>query len=1473
MLATGWVATPAWAQFGLDASASPGGQRAPVYLDDSPAAADLLNEARRLTEQNRLAEAAQQYQRVLDEHGQKLAPQGAPDTYTDTRQWVRTLLLGDPRLLEAYRQRWNAEAQRLLDEAKNVGPTETLGLDIAALTDIRRRFDLCPAGLEASLLLAGWNLERGAPMDAAILLDEAARHPDLPPRRTRWLLLQCAAGLFGSDAGRLQQSRTELHQLGDEAAMAELAGWIGSRTPPPNTTSLNPAAALTDAGGKALWSIPLAGEADEAKNQPAMQRAVAQRNTQYPCLPWIEGQTLVINDGRMLDALDRVSGRRLWRYAPRELTPTSQLGNFAVISQWTTDQRGVVSDGPTMYAVLGRVSNWRFGWRLNLHRTFLAAVDRQTGKMTWQLEPSDLDASLATAFFHGTPALDQGRLYVLIRRNQMSGFHGAFVAAVDAATGRPLWRRHLSSAAVGGNMGGSGGGSGLLGHMLVDGGRLYVADNLGAVTCLDGRDGAIRWLVVHPGDTRDNDETAPPAANLRRMTQPLNLGDPLLVPAGLIVPDMDSPGVLLDPNTGARRRDLADTSLAVGDQLHLVGKDILAVGRDLRLLDGDTLAARWRFAPPTPATPQAPDPLGRPAIADNQVAVAMGNQLVVLDLATGRKLRDMPLDAPGHVVLAPQQVLVSGEQQLTSYMAWPDAVTSLKAQMAAWPRDPGPGLSLASLAGQLKRAAEMLAGIDAALDALRLGRSPDANPNPQSAAARPGDDQAQVFAGIRRLVDDAEDQSRAAATPYEQSMSLDVAARRQLLDRLAAAAVTPADEVIYQLTMGRFLQNSGQPEQAIEHFQNVLDDPSLAAQLFPYEGGSRQARLEATLRITQLVRAYPSLYQRYDQQAQQQLEQLQRNADAPADLLIQLAEQYPLSPVAVSARQAAAVKLLAGGLHDDALAQLRRAYPMASSDAVRADIVGRIAQIRESLHQPSAARRWLTRARRQFPQLVPLRDGKPTPIDAWLAQLAGRQDQQSSLPAMTLPWTSPRIMPGQLLVPRFTASDNRPRDRFLIQLSDRVQLRRAPDYDVAWESPVTPGHVTLLALSSEQALLWHDETGSLIALDGRTGLREWPEADAAALLDAAGDPRQRKDLRPAPQQAFIQMMNPGVVVRQRRIELARPEIEPGYLMAVNDAVVCLADHAGRIVALDRHAGNVLWQRMLAMDQLDHLVMDDDALALAGQVGTQDTRSGCVLALDPLSGESTIHELEEARNPIAWLALGGDGLLLYVTGQQLIAYHLAAGNQAWRLALPSAPTAASCLLSRDAMLLQNQDGSLQLIDLVAGRAVAQITTPATIPGSPADLQHAQDHWYILTPGKALALDHQGRTLWHDAIAFPNHQLAAMLLTDPLAILVSPLPPPEVPPAPEAAPKAAPEVDHEAAPEEAPAVARNVAPPAALAPQPLHYRLYALDRRTGILVDQRDLGPLSQTLDPAACLALHHHLVLSAEQTVILIPDSQ
>jgi hypothetical protein len=70
--------------------------------------------------------------------------------------------------------------------------------------------------------------------------------------------------------------------------------------------------------------------------------------------------------------------------------------------------------------------------------------------------------------------------------------------------------------------------------------------------------------------------------------------------------------------------------------------------------------------------------------------------------------------------------------------------------------------------------------------------------------------------------------------------------------------------------------------------------------------------------------------------------------------------------------------------------------------------------------------------------------------------------------------------------------------------------------------------------------------------------------------------------------------------------------------------------------------------------------------------------------------------------------------------------------------------------------------------------------------------------------------------------------------------------------------------------APGAAPEAGPPT---PAGWPYKLFVLDRRSGLLVDDRDLGPIRDPIDPTQAVFLDNRLVFSTGSATIVIPGSR
>lgn len=1432
---------------------------APIYIDDSPAALDLIHEARHLREQDRITEAAAKYQQVLEQYPFKLVSK-EEGLYIDIRQRVHEILLADKQLLEAYQEQFEPEARRELDEAMR-----RWGND-AKLLRIARRYSLTPAGLEATLNLASLQLERGTPLDAQSILQTVADHPLLSRRAPHYYLLVAASAMLVGQNEKFAVAEQQLRTLNAKAELEVLGTWRKTFTVPDKSQWLNarntlPEVELPRSLQAPLWAVRF----DTHKNSSAPSHArlsnagSGSNNSAVPPYllePTVVGDTLIGCDGSTVQAIDRMSGRIKWTYAPRDHDVRQSLGSFATMSQWVDDPRGVALEENRLFTVVGRVSNTQYGWRLKLHQTWLTCLNALDGRVLWRKNPSDLDESMNVAFFHGTPIVDQGRLYVMVRRNQNSGFNSAFVMALSTVSGDLLWRRHLSSAAVtrGATMQ-------ALGKMALSGNHLYVTDNLGAVAKIDARSGSVAWLNML-ASTPSSKELLQERKPLRIVKQP---GPPMVAEAGVIIPAFDpsSATVLIDPTTGKVVRELIGEEWDPTDQYFSTQHGLLAIGSNARMLDPKTLDARWKrdLNEPSPRLEAA-----GVAITGRVAVIPQQNHIKVISLEDGSDLSNLQIDATGSVLPVAGQLLVSDDQSIRSYTEWGTAYDNLQQRMQQEKENPFAGLALAHLAATSQRWDVMLEGLDAAIFALdrrelKSMRLIGAKIDPVQHA---------VFRQIRTLADpESLPESDQRRNTYLAVLHADPSLRQALFDRLSSVSATPADEVAYQLSAGQYMEKIEQPRRALEHYQSVLSDPTLATQLYQHRSGSRQARLEARIRIKELVASQPDIYEPFELQARQRLDELSADPSTTPEEFLSLATQYPLSTAACGALYAAAERLIEAGDDRQAISHLSRAFEEAKDKDIRIDLMATIASTCERMDQPRRARRWLLQLQREYPDADIEIDGEQVNLDAWLVRLQALQSMQGQMPSLYLPLRSPIVLEGRLLSPTHQPDGVWSNKVLLTQVSQTVQCYRVEDLSPTWRITTPDTHTQLLAISNEQALLWSESAGWLAAIDLASGEPIWPQVDVNLLLESIGDEQQVRQMQPEAQRQFEDMLNPGNFQRMLARRRGRAEPEPqttDLLITINDQVFCLADRSGRTVAINRDTGRILWQRVFGFREMINAQLDDDVLMLAGNVGLiNDTQSGSILIVDPRTGQQQTNIVED-RNTLTWAGMAGDRLVIYSTNKNVAAHQIDNGKLAWRLPFNGRNFPSSGVSSRDHVLLQDESGTMQIIDVEDGRVVKTLVTSTAPTTAQPIVQSLDGRWYIMTPWQSFALDEEGLIAWRDGVRSHQKSLLAQLIADQHVVLIANGEERMWRPAREEMHNVM-EVQVEAEP---PARMLEQIEVPQVQPGGWAYRLFILDRKGGAVLEERTVGPLQERLISRSAALLDGMIVLSTATHSIVIP---
>jgi len=295
---------------------------------------------------------------------------------------------------------------------------------------------------------------------------------------------------------------------------------------------------------------------------------------------------------------------------------------------------------------------------------------RKQGALEWKYPPDRerLEFDEGKWAVEGAPVCNGETVFVGLRRSTFRS--EAHVAALDARTGRLLWRRKICSADTPGH--------GLLNEashnlLTLQGDSLYYNTNLGAVAAISARDGAIRWVYRYER-SRGGNRLSPPKNFMRDL-------NPCVYHHGLVMsaPADSSSIFAVDAETG----QVAWTcrQLPEEDQpLHLLGVghgNLIATGDSVWWIDaaeGKKLLERW-----PDATRNGESDCGRGLLAAGRILWPTQEEILVLDQkwdGRGSPILDrIQLTRPdtdnrvtgGNLVFARGTLLVAGPQRLFAF--------------------------------------------------------------------------------------------------------------------------------------------------------------------------------------------------------------------------------------------------------------------------------------------------------------------------------------------------------------------------------------------------------------------------------------------------------------------------------------------------------------------------------------------------------------------------------------------------------------------------------------------------------------------------------------------------------------------------------------------------------------------------------------------------------------------------------------
>ena len=294
-----------------------GGQQAnPVYVDDSPAAADTFVRVREHVSAGNLDEAVRILQVLLDDQPDRLVVSGTdPDLFVNVRGAVNDLLLASPKLLERYRAMFGPRAERQLSE----GQTDV----------VERSLMLTPSGLDAVLRLSQLAMEDARFEHARQLLEQADKHPDRTGDRAKLAsqMMTTLARYLGrapvSDMARQGWAKDAGEQPPDLAPVQ----WPAAATKRAATPML-PAVPMATEGmvSKPLWTVPLNPTASTPEaTLNSVDRSSGRGQVSVPMyarellqLPSVADDTVFISDGTQIERLGSLHARpAMGRHARR----------------------------------------------------------------------------------------------------------------------------------------------------------------------------------------------------------------------------------------------------------------------------------------------------------------------------------------------------------------------------------------------------------------------------------------------------------------------------------------------------------------------------------------------------------------------------------------------------------------------------------------------------------------------------------------------------------------------------------------------------------------------------------------------------------------------------------------------------------------------------------------------------------------------------------------------------------------------------------------------------------------------------------------------------------------------------------------------------------------------------------------------------------------------------------------------------
>lgn len=603
------------------------------------------------------------------------------------------------------------------------------------------RFPAAELGRAARLRLGDLALERGDGLDAAGHYRQALDATTIGSRDElrAFQRLQQAQVLCDPPLARAEAIQGRLEAVGDDLLRAL-----------PAPTGAEPVTYLGGAGSGAAPSQPPAGSLAAIWSYevaaPFFDRSDSGQHAMH-AVGDLDG--IYVNTGHEVLALDPLRRDRAWSTISPMRDEThdyrDSCNNDTVLACSIDDELVVAAlQVPDRSVNVDFNGGLRIMWKIPQRRLY--AFDRQSGKVVWS-HFDELDGPRTRRFRGhdscGSPLLLGDTVYA--PTHDRPGAIQFCVAAYEARTGQPKWRRLICSSQQDVNMFGNAQADFTASPLRHAGGVLFGSSNLGVVYALEAATGRVRWITAY-------EVVRMPRVSMHRQVERTVYfaNNPPVVLDGVVCSTpLDSQFVLAhDVETGQPLWRLPSEATIAGTDHHvqwLCG----ALGREFVLAGGGCVAVAPRPTTGSAGQPAArslvpPDRLAqrrergqaRPALTVDRLWVPRPERLLAFD-SQGALVETVPLPRlqPGNLLLV-GGLVVSVRQRSFDVIADPAALLDrFEAKVEESPDDPQSLLRLASLRRALlpedattEQMAPVLAAYRRGLEACRKIGLPDQHP-------------------------------------------------------------------------------------------------------------------------------------------------------------------------------------------------------------------------------------------------------------------------------------------------------------------------------------------------------------------------------------------------------------------------------------------------------------------------------------------------------------------------------------------------------------------------------------------------------------------------------------------------------------------------------------------------------------------------------------------------------------------------